>query len=126
MSNAENEKLILRWFEAVNKADVPQLEQLADELFTTDFIEHDPSMPNFEPGPAGVKALIHQIRGENTGIQAAVHDIFSQGDKVAYRFTLTMTNTASGELLNMQFLAISRFLDGKMAEEWQLGVRGKW
>ena len=126
MSNDENIQVILRWFDAVNKGDVPLLEKLAEELFSPDFIEHDPRMPDFKPGPAGVKELIHQIRKEYTGIRATVHDIFSHEDKVAYRFTLSMTDIASGEAVNVQLLAISRFVGGQMAEEWQLGFRGKW
>ena len=126
MSNEENENVINQWFGAVNKGDVPLLDKLADELFTTDFMEHDPRMPEFEPGPAGVRNLVHQIREEYTNIHATVHDIFSREDKVAYRFTLSMTDVTSGEPVNVQLLAIARFVGGKMAEEWQLGVRGKW
>lgn len=126
MSVNENEKVIFRWFEAVNKGDIPLLEKMADELFTPDFIEHDPRMPNFQPGPAGVKNVIHQVRKDFTDIHAAVHDIFSNEDKVAYRYTLSMREVASGEPVNVQLLALTRFVDGKMAEEWQLGVRGKW
>jgi hypothetical protein len=48
------------------------LERLADELFTPDFMEHDPRMPDFEPGPAGIKVLIHQVREEFTGIHATM------------------------------------------------------
>lgn len=126
MSTEENENVIFRWFDAVNKGDVPLLEQLADELFTADFMEHDPRIPEFEPGPAGIRNLVHQIREEYTGIHATVHDIFSHEDKVAYRFTLSMVDITSGEPVNVQLLAIARFAGGQMAEEWQLGVRGKW
>jgi hypothetical protein len=76
-------------------------------------------MPDFEPGPAGIKNLIHQVREEFTGIHATVHDIFSHEDKVAYRYTLSMTEISSGEAVNVQLLALTRFIDGKMAEEWQ-------
>ncbi len=77
MLNDENKNVILRWFDAVNKGDVLLLDQLADELFTPDFIEHDPKMLDLEPGPAGVKKFIHQIREKFTNIQATVHDVFS-------------------------------------------------
>jgi ketosteroid isomerase-like protein len=126
ISNDENKNVILRWFDAVNKGDVSLLDQLADELFTEDFIEHDPRMPDFMPGPAGIKNLIHQVREEFTDIHATVHDIFSQGDKSAYRFTLSMTEIASGEPVSVQLLATAHFVGSRMAEEWQLGVRGKW
>jgi hypothetical protein len=98
---------------------------MANELFTPEFMEHDPRMPDFNSGPAGIKNLIYQVREEFTDIHATVHDIFSHEDKAAYRFTLSMTNVASGEPVNVQLLALTRFVGGKMAEEWRLGVRGK-
>ena len=69
MSNDEYKSLILQWFDAVNKGDVPMLEKLADELFTPDFMEHDPRMPDFKSGSAGVKDFIHQIRKKYSGIR---------------------------------------------------------
>ena len=44
-----------RWFSAVNKKDLHAIDLLADEIYTPDFIEHDPGMPDFEPGLAGLK-----------------------------------------------------------------------
>ena len=126
MSDDENKNTILRWYEAVNRGDVPQLERLADELFTPDFMEHDPRMPDFEPGPAGVKKFVRQVRSEYTDIHVTVHDIFAAEDKVAYRFTLSMTEATSREPVDVQLLAIARFVGGQIAEEWELGVRGAW
>jgi ketosteroid isomerase-like protein len=126
MSNDEYKNVILRWFDAVNKADIPLLDKLADELFTADFIEHDPRMLDFEPGPMGVKKFIHQVLKENTDVQVTVHDLFSCEDKAAYRFAVSMTDAATGKPVNVQLLAITRFVGGQCAEEWQLGIAGKW
>ena len=126
MSSEENKNVILRWYDAVNRGNMPELDKLADELFTPEFMEHDPRMPDFEPGPAGVRKFIRQARSEYTGIHVIVHDIFAEGDKVAYRFTLSMTDAASREPVHVQLLAITRFVGGQIAEEWELGVRGIW
>ena len=126
MSSDENKNVILRWFEAVNNGNMPELDKLADELFTPDFMEHDPRMPDFEPGPAGVKKFIREVRSEYTGIHVIVHDIFEQGDKAAYRFTLSMMDATSRDPVDVQLLAIARFVGGQIAEEWELGVRGVW
>jgi hypothetical protein len=37
MSDTENGKIILRWFEAVNQGDLHLLDALAEELFTPRF-----------------------------------------------------------------------------------------
>jgi hypothetical protein len=60
MSNDENKSVILGWFNAVNKGDIPLLDKLAEELFTADFIEHDPRMLDFGHGSAAVKQTDHQ------------------------------------------------------------------
>jgi hypothetical protein len=39
---------------------------------------------------------------------------------------LLMKNKASGEWVSVQLLAITRFAGGQIAEEWQLGVPGRW
>lgn len=126
MLSDENKNVILRWFDAVNRRDIALLDKLADELFTPDFVEHDPRIPDFERGPAGVKKFIHQVLEENTNVHVTVHDIFEYEDKAAYRFTVAMTETASGKPVNVQLLAITRLGGGQIAEEWQLGVPGKW
>jgi ketosteroid isomerase-like protein len=126
MSSDENMSVIFRWFDGVNKGDIPLLDKLADELFTPDFILHDPRVPNFEPGPPGVKKFIHQVRNENKGVHVTVHDILVDEDKAAYRFTLSMTDASSGKPVNVQLLAIDRFAGGQIAEEWQLSAPGNW
>lgn len=126
MSDDENKDTILRWYEAVNRSDIPELDRLADEIFTPDFVEHDPRMPDFEPGPSGVKKFIRQVRSDYTDIQVTVYDIFSAEEKVAYRFTLSMTEATSREPVKVQLLAIARFVGGQIAEEWELGIRGDW
>jgi hypothetical protein len=59
-------------------------------------------MPDFEPGPAGVRNFIRQVRRERTGIHVIVHDIFAEEDKVAFRFTLSMTDATSREPVSVQ------------------------
>jgi len=126
MSTEENEKVILHWFETLNQGDISLLDQLADELFTKDFCWHDPRMLGFEPGPEGVKKFIHDLLTENTGVQVTVQDIFTHADKTAYRFTVTMTDVANRQLVNVQLIAIDCFVGGRIAEEWQLSTPGSW
>jgi ketosteroid isomerase-like protein len=123
---SNNESAIIRWFDALNKGDISLLDRLAEELFTSDFIEHDPRMPDFIPGPQGVKDFIHQVLKENTDVHVTIQDLFTSEDKTAYRFSVSMTEIASGKPVDVQLIAITRFIGNQMAEEWQLGVRGKW
>jgi ketosteroid isomerase-like protein len=126
MSTEGNQNVIVRWFDAVNQGDLAVLDQLADELFSPTFIEHDPRMPNFQPGPAGVKHFIRQVLTENVDVTVTLHEIFGYEDKTASRFTVSMKDAASGKPVSAQVIAISRFENGQMAEEWELAVAGKW
>jgi hypothetical protein len=126
MTNVEHKNAILRWFEAVNQADLTLLDTLADEIFRVDFIAHDPRLLGFEPGPAGVKRFIRRVLAENKDVHVTVHDIFSEADKLAYRFTVSMTEVESGKAVDVQLLAIDHFIGDQIAEEWQLSAPGKW
>ena len=126
MSTEANQNVIVRWFDAVNQGDLAVLDQLADELFSPDFCEHDPRMPNFQPGPAGVKHFIRQVLTENVDVHVTLHDIFGYEDKTASRFTVAMKDAATGQPVSAQVIAISRFVNGQMVEEWELAVAGKW
>lgn len=126
MSDTDHEYAIHRWFEAVNQGDLALLERLSEELFTPDFVEHDPRMQEFVPGPASVKNFTRQLLAENRDVHVSVQDIFSYGDRTAYRFTVSMTKNTSDTPLVLQVLAITRFVDGRFAEEWQLCGQGLW
>lgn len=126
MSNDENTNAILSWFDILNQGDLVLLDQKADELFTDDFVWHDPRMLASGCGPELVKKFIHQVLQENTDVHVTVNDIFSVGDKTASRFSVSMTEVSSGEQVKIQLLAIDRFVGGQIAEEWQLSSAGKW
>jgi len=126
MMRDENAGVILRWFDALNQGEIALLDQLADELFTDDFVWHDPRMLDSGCGPEIVKKFIHQILQENTDVHVTVKDTFSNGDKTASRFNVSMVNAANGKPVNVQLLAIDRFVGGQIAEEWQLSATGEW
>lgn len=57
--------------------------------------------------------------------QATIEDIFTEGDRVAYRLTIRGSHTgdflgvpASGRSVAVSFIAIVRIADGKLVEEW--------
>jgi ketosteroid isomerase-like protein len=126
MSDGENKDIIISWFEALNQADISLLDRLADECFAADFIEHDPRMIGLGCGPEVAKQFIHQLLEENTNVEVTLHDVFEYADKVASRFSVSMTNVASGQPVNLKLLAITRFADGQIAEEWQLSATDRW
>lgn len=126
MTGEANAEIILRWFDALNYGDIAKLDHLAEELFTDDFVWHDPRLIESGNGSEIVKKFIHQVLRENTNVHVTVEEIFSDRDKTASRFNVSMTNSASGKPLTIQLLAIDRFVHGRIAEEWQLSSPGQW
>jgi predicted SnoaL-like aldol condensation-catalyzing enzyme len=56
----------------------------------------------------------------NSAIHVHIDDMFGEGDRLAVRFTVTSTNASTSKTARFSALDISRFVDGKIAEEWEL------
>ena len=126
MSTENNKSVLTRWFDAYNKNDLAMMEKLADEYFTSDFIGHGTTFVNLEPGPVGVKKFVRQSLMDSPDLSFTIHDMIAEGDKVVTRFTVNNTDPKTQDLVSLQILSIDRFIDGKIAEDWGLGVPGTW
>jgi predicted ester cyclase len=126
MSTEKNKATLQRWVDAMNKKDLIELDKLADEIYTTDFIEHDPGVSDMEPGPAGVKKWAHQLLKDIPDMHILTEDLLADGDKVVARGTVKFTDKDTGKPTALLLLAIDRFVGDKIAEEWELGVVGHW
>jgi predicted SnoaL-like aldol condensation-catalyzing enzyme len=126
MSTEKNKATNLRWIDAMNKKDLNELDKLADEIFTADFIEHDPGTPDMERGQAGIKKWVRQVLKDNPDMHVTLEDQMADGDKVAGRATVKFTDAATGKPVNLLILSIDRFVGDKIAEEWELVVPGQW
>jgi ketosteroid isomerase-like protein len=118
----QNKAVIRRQLEAFGPGKLKVLEQLADELYTADYVVHDPGSPGLPPGPEGVKVFVRGFLTAFPDARITVEDQIAEGDKVTTRFTMRGTNAATGKPVTMQVLCLSRFVGGKIAEEWQIGV----
>jgi predicted ester cyclase len=122
MSTEGNKAVLRRWFEALNKGGISALEKLADELFTADFVLHDPAFPGLPPGPEGVKQFVRGVLQSMPDIHMTFEDMVAEGDRVASRAIVSGTDATTGKLVRLLVMAIDRFVGGKIAEEWELGV----
>ena len=121
-----NKSIVFRYFHDV--LDGKQFD-IMSELFTTDIVMHRPE---------GVLSNLNLIQpGFNLGLSphtltTTIHDIFASGDRVFVRLSHQMTYSSvkasfrsrigdfdvSGETIFWDAMAIFRFSDGKIAEEW--------
>ena len=98
--------------------------ELADELFTADFVDHE--APEGSPtGPAAAQNTVRWLHGAFDDIRYEVDDVFGSGDRVALRVTLHGTHArefmgrpGTGRSFSMGQTHIFRVEGGKVAEHW--------
>jgi len=112
----EGADIVKRYLEALSKNDHDAMaELLSDDLkhdFSRDGVDVDLSGNN-------TVALSQEVGAGRTDV--TVHDVFGHGDKVATRFSLTVSGDAvegapSDAATEVTALAIVRIQDGKIAE----------
>lgn len=121
MSAKENKAVVRRVFEEM--VDQGRLE-LADELIADDVEIHSP-VPGAEGGREGFRRFIGGFLAGFPEQRTELHELISEGDRVAVRHTHHAVNT--GEFLGMpptgrevvvSGIEIFRLRDGQVAEFW--------
>jgi ketosteroid isomerase-like protein len=95
-----------------------------DEWFTEDFRLVEPTKPNWPRGHEGASKLLALFRTLTPPVQFVSLDMVEEADRVAVRWQLSAT--FQGDPLSLASMAIYRFKDGRIAEDWGIPVRGKW
>ena len=115
--------------EAFNTGDVAILE----DLVSPDLVEHQfapPNRPAPAVGPAGVAAIVQELRRGADDFHLAIQDSTVDGDTVWVRLTGTGTDTG-GQLgrppsrspFAIAVIDIARIEDGRMVEHWGMPDR---
>ena len=96
----------------------------ADRFVATDFIEHNPRLPQ---GLAGRKQFVIKVLAAFSDYHGEIQDLVAEGDKVAVRVQWTGTNDGPYEgrpaTRNKLVFSTSDFFrieDGKIAEHWDV------
>jgi steroid delta-isomerase-like uncharacterized protein len=122
MSAEQNKSIIHRWVEGGwNQGNMA----LVDELYTTDYMIHDPSAPNFPGGQAAFKQFVTTFRTGFPDIQMTIEEMMAEEDKVVWRWNVTGTHNGklmgippTGRPIRLTGIVISRFAQGKWAEDY--------
>jgi predicted ester cyclase len=95
------------------------------QVFTDDFLDHDPPRPGWPAGPRGVLAVMEMLSAAMPQRSVTVHDLFGAGDRVAIRFSIEgiqagpfMGQPPTGARLVLDVIAILRVAGGRIAERW--------
>lgn len=109
-------------FEVWSGADVSRL----DEFVAPDVEHHDPYDPPAADGLEGMKKTIARTRQAFPDLLHTVDDQLAEADKVATRWTATMTHggratgmEATQRRLEISGITIDRFAGGKVVKAWR-------
>jgi steroid delta-isomerase-like uncharacterized protein len=124
MSTEENRAISRRFFEEMVNA--RQL-SVADEIFASNHVYHDPSSPMIGSGPEGMKQLIDMYIAAYPDLHHAVEDQIAEGDTVVTRWTGTGTHQGdllgmppTGKSANVMGIWVHRLANGKIVESWNV------
>lgn len=119
MSIEANKALIRRVYELSTQKDVAKLYELYDPGYIEHLRNGDQSLEQLKAGPSAIFAAFPDLK-------FTVEDMVAEGNKVAYRVTITGTHTGipymgvapSGKKIEMKNTSIKRIANGRLAESW--------
>jgi steroid delta-isomerase-like uncharacterized protein len=98
---------------------------VADAVFASDYVGHDPALPQPIRGPAEFKRFVTMYRTAFPDLQLTIDDQLADGDLVATRFTARGTHRGplmgippTGRKVTVTGISIDRMVNGKSAESW--------
>jgi steroid delta-isomerase-like uncharacterized protein len=126
MSVASHKAIVRRYFEAA--LDKRRLDIL-DEIVARDCIIHRPEASEPIRGLEAFKQVLERILDVYSEFTTTVHDLIAEEDRVACRLSHRAVNrgewtsrlgthAVAGKTVSWPAIAIFRFHDGKIAEEW--------
>ena len=126
MSIEENKEIIRRLVGAGNTDEDIDPDQLLDELFSPDFVDHSPD-PGQGPGLEGLKQHFQHYSNAFPDAQFILKDMVAEGDKVTVRMVRTGTHKGeyigippTGRKFSVDDLSIYRVVNGKIVEHWEV------
>lgn len=122
VADIDNLAVLRRYYdEVVNQGNLATV----DEVIADDYVSHHNDPAHLPPGPAGVKAFVTMTRQGFPDLKLTVDQAFGAGDQVASMWTMEGTHTgewfgapATGKHAKWSGVVITRFADGKIAEDW--------
>jgi len=95
-----------------------------EEFVTEDFVNHE-AWPGEDPGYEGFRLRLRRLREAFPDFHMAIEDCIVEGDRVAYRATVTGTHQGpllgippTGRSFRVQHIHILTLRDGRAQEHW--------
>jgi predicted ester cyclase len=100
-------------FEVWSNGDLERL----DRFVSPTVVHHDPYDPQGSEGLVGMKKSITKNRTRYPDLHLTIEDQIAEGDKVATRWTSSMTH--NGRRVRLEGITIDRFENGMIVEAWR-------
>jgi steroid delta-isomerase-like uncharacterized protein len=117
----ENKALARRWADIFAQGNL----DLVDEIYASDFVGHDPAMPEDMRGVEGAREFYSLYQSAFPDAEITIEDQIAEGDMVVTRWTGRGTHRGdlmgvppSGNRVEVAGITISRIEGGKVTEEW--------
>ena len=94
------------------------------DWFTEDFRLHEPGVPSLPVGHEGASQMRARFKTLTPPINLEILDMIEEGDRVAVRWQLTASY--DGRPFEQPIMAIYRFENGRIAEDWGISTRALW
>jgi steroid delta-isomerase-like uncharacterized protein len=98
---------------------------VVDEIVASDYVLHDPAIPEEIRGPEGVKGFVQMYRSAYPDTDITVEDQIAEGDDVVTRWTARGTHQGelmgippSGNRVEVTGITVDRFAGGQFVESW--------
>ena len=122
MSTEENKATTRRFFKVVfNQGNLA----VVDEIKSSNYVFHDPGLPEPVRGPEGFKDYLMMFRTAFPDLSSTIEDLIVEGEKVAVRFTFAGTQQGdlfgippTGKQATVSAILIARLVNGKFVEGW--------
>lgn len=111
---------LLRIAAAMSAGDI---EHIA-EWFTEDFQLYNPEVLHDRAGHDGARRMLQALQDLLPGGKVEILDMVEEGDRVAAR--MQFSAMVDGRPVFLSTVAIYRFVDGRIAEDWGIGFSGEW
>jgi steroid delta-isomerase-like uncharacterized protein len=116
----QNKTAVRRLFEELwNKGNL----QVADELIAPNYMDHDPSSPDFGKGPESEKKRVTHYRTAFHDLRLSIEELVAEGETVVARWSCRGVHKGeingiapTGKQFAINGITIARFANGKIVE----------
>ncbi len=123
MSADANKAIIRRYFEEGWNKGNPDA---AAEVFSEDYVNHNPGIPGMPQGRAGIRVLVGAFRSVFPDLAYTIEDQVADEDRVVTRWTMHGTQQGefqglppTGKQVSVTGIQIDRLKDGQIVEHWR-------